>query len=74
MEMAEALEIEIAQYNYKRNNPSMKPPFSKETLATELGDAMMMIQVAGMAYGVDPLKALLEKLSDRGKVTYKLSC
>jgi hypothetical protein len=72
-EMAEACEIELARYPYLRNNPANKPKFSKDALATELGDAIMMLQVAGMAYGTDPLKALMEKLSDRGTVTYKLS-
>lgn len=36
--------------------------FSKERLAEELGDTIMMLLVAGYAEGVDPLDALRSKL------------
>lgn len=45
-----------------RNNPEKHPQKSKEDLAEELGDVIMMIMMAGIAEGVDPLEALLNKM------------
>ena len=72
-ELSETLEIWLAQKGYVRNNPQNKPEFNAQGIETELGDVIMMAQAAGMAMGLDPLTALVKKLSKRGKVSYKLS-
>lgn len=62
-ELAEVYELLIARSGgWTRNNPQNKPVFTKEGLGEELGDAIMMLMVAGWVEGVDPVKALLEKL------------
>lgn len=71
-ELAEALEVELAQRGYVRNNPENKPEYSQVELEKELGDVIMMIQSAGISRNLDPLKALIEKLSEKAKVSYSL--
>jgi hypothetical protein len=62
-ELGEAYEILLARNpNWVRNNPDGKPGFSSEALGEELGDAVMMLVVAGLAVGVDPVSALLDKI------------
>ena len=62
-ECAEVYELLLARKGgWVRNNPASKPEFSKEALAEELGDAIMMLLVAGYVEEADPLEALLEKM------------
>lgn len=61
-EIAEALEIDLAQYDYIRNNPHDKPEFDKQKLEEELGDVLMMIQLAGIVIGLNPMKGLIRKI------------
>ena len=62
-ELGEAYEILLARNpNWVRNNPDDKPGFSAEALGEELGDTIMMLVVAGLAAGVDPVSALLDKI------------
>lgn len=60
-ELAEVYEFDLSRKTWIRNNPDDKPSFSKEKLSEELGDAIMMLMVAGIAEGVNPLKSLYEK-------------
>jgi hypothetical protein len=64
-EVAEVYELDLARGTWVRNNPDNKEPFSKERLAEELGDAIMMLIVAGRVEGVDPMLALQRKIRDR---------
>ena len=65
-ELGEVYEILLAQKGgWIRNNPQNKPDFSKEELAKELGDSIMMLVVAGMAEGVDPIQALTDKINSK---------
>ena len=66
-EIAEAYEIDLAQYGYIRNNPHEKPFFDKQKLEEELGDVLMMIQVAGIVVGVNPMKGLIRKINRKLK-------
>jgi hypothetical protein len=62
-ELGEAYEILLARNpNWVRNNPTEKPGFSARVLGEELGDAIMMLVVAGLAADVDPVSALLDKI------------
>lgn len=62
-ELAEVYELDLARIGgWERNNPQNKPSFSPEKLAEELGDAIMMLIVAGIAEGVDPVDALKRKM------------
>jgi NTP pyrophosphatase (non-canonical NTP hydrolase) len=62
-ELGEVYELDLARSaNYVRNNPQNKPQFDLEALAEELGDVLMMVMVAGMVEGVDPMQALEDKL------------
>lgn len=62
-EIGEVCELLLARIGgWKRNNPDSHPKFSKELLAEELGDVIMMLLVAGIAEGVDPLHALRMKM------------
>lgn len=62
-EFGEVYEV-LMSWNPKwvRNNPEKHPVKSKEDLAEELGDVIMMLIVAGMSEGVDPVSALEEKM------------
>ena len=72
-EKAEALEIYLAKFpEFKRNHPEDKPKWLPEKLEMELGQMIQMIQVAGMAEGVDPLAGLIRKLSRQTDVKYIL--
>jgi len=63
-EIAEVLELDLARGpKWVRNNPKDHPLFSESKLAEELGDAMLMLQVAGMVEGVDPLFSLYSKMN-----------
>lgn len=62
-ELGEAYELLNArQRNWIRNNPEECPEFTPELLAEELGDAIVMIVVAGIVEGVDPIQALYDKM------------
>lgn len=63
-EKAEALEVLLAKEGgWIRNNPDSKPGWDKDHFAEELGDVIMMVIVAGLAEGVDPVEALLNKMN-----------
>lgn len=65
-EIAEVFEEEMAGKGYIRNNPEQKPTqTSLVRLEEELADVMMMVQVAGMYYNLDPLRCLVERLLTR---------
>jgi hypothetical protein len=61
-EIAEVTELDLARPDngWVRNHD--KEAYSPERMAEELGDAIMMLLVAGWAEGVDPLKALEDKI------------
>lgn len=62
-ELAEVYEIDLDRSgNWVRNHPENKPKFDKEALAEELGDAIFMLVVAGLAEGVDPITAMKNKM------------
>lgn len=61
-EVGEVLEVDLSRKGYVRNNPQNKPVYNKEELAMELGDAIMMLIVAGITEGVDPLDAMVKKI------------
>ncbi len=64
-EIGEAYEVYLAQFEgWVRNDPDHEP-FSAARLAEELGDAIMMLVVAGIAYGIDPVQALREKMAHK---------
>ena len=72
-EKGEALEIHLARKTqYVRNHPEDKPTWSPERFEEELGDWLMMVQVAGMVEGVDPLRGLLKKLRRKAGEGYSL--
>jgi NTP pyrophosphatase (non-canonical NTP hydrolase) len=63
-EIGEVYEVDLSRNpTWVRNNPQDKPTFSKEQLASELGDVIMMVMVAGIVEGVDPLDALVKKIN-----------
>lgn len=63
-ELGEVTEVLLARKaRWVRNNPEDKTGFSKDALAYELGDVVMMALVAGIVEGVDPIKALQDKMS-----------
>jgi len=47
---------------WAKNNPDKHKAHIASVLAEELGDAIMMLIVAGIVEGVDPLAALREKI------------
>lgn len=62
-EMGEVYEIIMSwEPKWIRNNPEDHPAQSKESLAYELGDVIMMLIMAGLAEGVDPINALKNKM------------
>lgn len=62
-EMAEAYELLLASMGtWKRNNPENKPEWSPYDFGEELGDAIMMLIVAGLTVGVDPIEDMLHKI------------
>lgn len=71
-EIGEACEVDLARYDWVRNNPATKRVYSPADLAEELGDAIMMLQVAGMSEGGDPLRSLLIKMSNKVGKDYKI--
>jgi len=62
-ELAEVYEIIFArEEGWIRNNPDKHEKHIASTLAEELGDAIMMLLVAGIVEGVDPMDALRKKI------------
>jgi len=73
-EIGEAYEIDLSRVGgWIRNNPDAKPEFDKNALGSELGDAIMMLMVAGIVEGVNPLAALVNKINKKLEAvdTYK---
>jgi NTP pyrophosphatase (non-canonical NTP hydrolase) len=67
-ELGEVYELDLSRVEgYVRNNPESKPKYSKELMAEELGDVLMMVIAAGMAEGVDPVDALEKKIKSKMK-------
>ena len=65
-ELGEVYELLLARHGgWVRNNPSGHPSFEAQRLAEELGDVIMMMLVAGIVEGVDPLSALWQKLDGK---------
>lgn len=65
-ELAEVYELDLAREGgWIRNHPENKPEFSKEALSEELGDAIFMLIVAGMAEGVDPIESMKTKMKTK---------
>ena len=67
-EIAEAIEVLMALGDWTRNNPEDKPDWNLDDYCTELGDAIFMLQVMGMAAGGDPMANLIHKIA--GKVSW----
>lgn len=68
-ELGEVCEVILQQKGgWKRNDPSKEEKLSRDMfddrLAEELGDVIMMVQVAGQTQGLDPLGALVEKMTE----------
>ena len=66
-EMAEAAEL-LLMYDpskWVRNNPEAKEEYSDSRFCEELGDAIMMLVVAGLKTGVNPLHSLVQKLAGK---------
>lgn len=62
-EIAEIYELDLSRIGgWIRNNPLDKPTYSKDAMAEELGDAIMMLIIAGISEGVDPIEALENKI------------
>lgn len=65
-ELAEGIEHLMARIGgWTRNNPEDKPEWDLEAYCTELGDAMFMLQVMGMAAGGDPMGCMLRKIGGK---------
>lgn len=62
-EVAEASELVLRSpaKDYKRNHP--KEGYSQERFAEELGDIIYMAIVTGKVARVDPIRAMLQKMS-----------
>jgi NTP pyrophosphatase (non-canonical NTP hydrolase) len=67
-ELGEVYEV-IMSWSPKwvRNNPQDHPVKTKEDLAEELGDVILMVIAAGLSEGVDPLEAMLNKIARKTK-------
>ena len=63
-ELGEAYELLLAREKtgWVRNNPDDHGEWNPDRFAEELGDAIMMLMVAGMVIGLNPLEALRAKL------------
>ena len=62
-EIAEAKELILADIGgWTRNNPDAKEPYTLEGFGEELGDAIMMLMMAGRARGIDPMLSMLAKI------------
>jgi hypothetical protein len=70
VELGDVYEIYLAQSDGWRRNHSIdgETEFSKRRLAEELGDAIMMLVVAGLVCETDPIQALLENLARKSRV------
>ncbi len=65
-ELGEVYEVLMSfSGGWVRNNPDKHPPKTKNDLAEELGDVILMLLVAGMQEGVDPLKAMEDKMNQK---------
>lgn len=65
-ERAEAEEIYLAKEGgWVRNHPEEAPEWNQERFTEELGDMLMMVIVAGLVEGVDPVTALRNKMKQK---------
>lgn len=65
-ELGEALELLLERDGgWTRNNPSDKEKFTTDRFEQELADIIMMVQVAGMDYGLDPVARLYKELESK---------
>lgn len=65
-EMGEVYEVKMSwDPKWIRNNPKDHPVKTKEDLAEEIGDVILMLMAAGMAEGVDPIDALEAKMKSK---------
>ena len=72
-ELGEVYELDLARIGgYTRNNPENKPIYSKEEMGKEIGDTIMMLEVAGEIEGVDALQSLLTKLGEKVGKEYRV--
>lgn len=63
-EVTEAIELLMAKDGgWVRNNPDGKEPYSTDRFGEELGDAIMMLLIAGLGVGVNPLASMIEKIN-----------
>lgn len=64
-EVAEAIELLMARKQWLRNHPVDKEQWSPERFAEELGDAILMLIIAGIVEDVDPTWAMMSKIADK---------
>jgi len=69
-ELGEAADELLRKTKWIRNNPAKETDYDNDKFVEELGDTMMMLMVAGMVSGKDPLKAMEEKIRRKINETY----
>lgn len=62
-EIGEVYEVLLSKGGWVRNNPEDHPEKGDQELAEELGDVIFMIMIAGHSREVNPLDAMLNKMS-----------
>lgn len=63
-ELGEVYEILLGwRGDWVRNNPQDHPLKTKDDFSEELGDAIMMIMMAGYVEGVNPIQSLKDKIN-----------
>ena len=73
-EMAEVYELLLAKEGgWVRNNPTDHAAYSDEKLEEELGDAILMLTVSGIAAGVNPIESMLKKMMIKSGMVKKFS-
>lgn len=71
-EIGEAYEVLLRKWDWKRNDPKKEEiRYSNVDFGEELGDAIMMLIVAGLEMGVDPVQALLQKIRSKCPDAFK---
>lgn len=67
-ELAEVYEVLLSRNpRWVRNNPQDKPVYDPEKFAEEAGDAIMMLIVASINIGIDPILSLQRKMERKIK-------
>lgn len=65
-EVGEAYEILLASHSgWVRNNPENEPDWDPKEFGIELGDTIMMLVIAGLVVGVDPIACLMNKVREK---------